>query len=241
VSTQDYQNGWQKIKERTSAGGSTLHFGHCKSCAKDDDLSAMEAAFISIPLRSGYVFKAWKYGVDCVLPKKKNEMRVDKLRTIVLLEADFKFLNKHVARKAMHEAEGTRLGLAPEQYGSRKYFRSIDHVVNKLLSFDLLRQFKQAGIVIPTDLKSCYDHICHSIAALSMRRQGVAECKVVCMFSTLQHLSHTIRCAYGTFAESYGDDIWAVPMQGVYQGNGTGPVIWDVVNSPVLQILREEG
>jgi hypothetical protein len=197
VSTQAYQNGWKTIKERTSAGGSTLHFGHCKSCAKDDDLSAMEAAFIYIPLRSGYVFKAWKYGVACVLPKKKNEMRVDKLQTIVLLEADFNFLNKHVARKAMHQAECMRLGLAPEQYGSRKYFRSIDHVLNKLLSFDLLRPFKQAGRVIPTDLKSCYDRICHSIAALSMCCQGVAKSEVVCMFATLQHLSHTICCAYG--------------------------------------------
>jgi hypothetical protein len=63
----------------------------------------------------------------------------------------------------------------------------------------------------------------------------------VCMFSTLQHLSHTIRCAYGTSTESYGDDIWAVPIQGVYQGNGAGPVIWVVVSSPVLQILRQEG
>jgi hypothetical protein len=89
-------------------------------------------------------------------------------------------------------------GLAPEQYGSRKYFRAIDHFLNKVLSFDLLRQFKIPGVVIPTDLKSCYDRICHAVAALSLRRQGVAESEVVCMFSTLQHLKHTIRCAYGT-------------------------------------------
>jgi hypothetical protein len=30
-------------------------------------------------------------------------------------------------------------------------------------------------------------------------------------------------------------------MQGIYQGNGAGPVIWAVVSSPVLQILRPEG
>jgi hypothetical protein len=66
----------------------------------------------------------------------------------------------------------------------------------------------------------------------------MAESEVVCMFSTLQHLSHTIRCIYGTSAESYGDDIWAVPMQwGVYQGNGAGPIICAVMSSPVLQIL----
>jgi hypothetical protein len=201
----------------------------------------MESAFISIPLRSGYAFRAWKYGVDCVLPKKKNEMHVHALRTIVLLEADFNFLNKHVARKAMAHAERLHNGIAPEQYGSRKFFRAIDHVLNKTWSFDLLRQFKQLGIVIPTDLKSCYDRICHSIASLSLRRQGVAESEVVCMFSTLQNLKHTIRCAYGTSTNLYGDERWIVPMQGVYQGNGARPVIWAVVSSPVLQILRKEG
>jgi hypothetical protein len=241
ISAAEYQSGWSKVKEKTSAGGNTLHFGHCKAIARDAELSEMESAFISIPLRSGYVFRAWKYGVDCVLPKKKNELLVHALRTIVLLEADFNFLNKHVARKAMANAELLKQGIAPEQYGSRKFFRAIDHVLNKIFSFDLLRQFKRAGIVIPTDLKSCYDRICHAIAALSLRRQGVAESEVVCMFSTLQNLKHTIRCAYGTSTESYGDERWAVPMQGVYQGNGAGPVIWAVVSSPVLQLLRKEG
>ena len=30
-------------------------------------------------------------------------------------------------------------------------------------------------------------------------------------------------------------------MQGVYQGNGAGPIIWAVVSSPLLQILQEDG
>ena len=241
ISTDAFQRGWTKMKERTSAGGQALHFGHCKAIAMDDELSAMEAAFLSIPMKSGYSYSLWAKGVDCVLPKKKRQLRVDKLRTIVLFEADFNFLNKHVARKLAARAERNKDGLAPEQYGSRKFLRAIDHVLNKELSFDLLRQNKTPGIVIPTDLKSCYDRICHAIASLSMRRQGIAESEVVCMFTPLQHLEHTIRCAFGTSTESYGKELWAVPMQGVYQGNGAGPVIWAVVSSPLLQILKEEG
>jgi hypothetical protein len=30
-------------------------------------------------------------------------------------------------------------------------------------------------------------------------------------------------------------------MQGVYQGNGAGPIIWAVVSSPLLRIMKEEG
>jgi hypothetical protein len=61
------------------------------------------------------------------------------------------------------------------------------------------------------------------------------------MFLTLQDLKHTIRCAYGTSTESYGIERWAVPMQGVYQGNGAGSVIWAVVSSQVVHLLRKEG
>ena len=106
---------------------------------------------------------------------------------------------------------------------------------------DLLRQFKRPGIIAPTDLKSCYDRICHNIAALCMRRQGVHESEVLCMLRPLQYLEHTIRCAYGHSSQTYGSDYMEKPMQGVYQGNGAGPIIWAVVSSPLLDILREDG
>ena len=106
---------------------------------------------------------------------------------------------------------------------------------------DLLRQERIPGIIAPTDLKSCYDRICHSIASLSMRRQGVQALEVHCMFTPLQYLQHTICCAYGNSDNTYGSDTWEKPMQGVYQGNGAGPIIWAVVSSPLLQILNEEG
>ena len=61
------------------------------------------------------------------------------------------------------------------------------------------------------------------------------------MFQPLQYLEHTIRCAYGNSAETYGLNRWELPMQGVYQGNGAGPIIWAVVSSPLLEILQEDG
>ena len=57
------------------------------------------------------------------------------------------------------------------------------------------------------------------------------------MLVPLQYLKHTIRCAYGQSSMTYGTDYAGKPMQGVYQGNGAGPIIWAVVSSPTLQIL----
>ena len=39
----------------------------------------------------------------------------------------------------------------------------------------------------------------------------------------------------------YGTNRAELPMQGVYQGNGAGPIIWAVVSSSLLQILKEDG
>ena len=73
--------------------------------AKDNHLSEMEAAFLSLPLRSGYPYKYWTKGVDCTLVKKANSYRVAKLRTNVLFEADFNFINKAVSRKLAKQAD----------------------------------------------------------------------------------------------------------------------------------------
>ena len=57
----------------------------------------------------------------------------------------------------------------------------------------------------------------------------------------MQYLAHSIRCAYGQSETTYGTNVNELPMQGVYQGNGAGPIIWTVVSSPLLQILKEDG
>jgi hypothetical protein len=82
LSTTDFIAGWKKAKEKTASGPSPVHFGHCKAIAQDPELAAMEAAFLSIPMRTGRPYNQWKKGTDCELMKKANSWRVDKLRKI---------------------------------------------------------------------------------------------------------------------------------------------------------------
>ena len=74
-----------------------------------------------------------------------------------------------------------------------------------------------------------------------MQRNGVSEAPVVCMFTTIQNLSHYIRTIFGDFKLNFGGDMWTVPLQGVGQGNGAGPQIWAIISTPVLNMMREEG
>ena len=180
-----------------------------------------------------------------MLVKKKGDYRVSKLRAILLYEADFNQNNKRLGREMMYYAEDLK-NIAPEQYGSRKNHTAIDHGLNKQLTFDLMRIKKKPGAVGSTDALSCYNRVVHSVASLSMRRQGVPPAPIICMFTTIQKLKHYIRTIFGDSELSFGGDLWAVkvsdgPIQGLGQGNGAAPQMWAVVSTPVLEMLRSEG
>jgi hypothetical protein len=74
-----------------------------------------------------------------------------------------------------------------------------------------------------------------------MQHQNVPASAFICVFTTLQNLYNTVRTIYGDSKSGYGGTLWAVPYSGIGQGNGAGPVIWAVVSTPVLNMMKDEG
>jgi hypothetical protein len=219
-----------------------MHFGHFIAGCMNEVIANFEATMANIPIMSGYSPKRWQKAIDCMLLKQEGNYNVDKLRTIVLLfdpeaNQNFKFLGRTVMAHAENHGQ-----LAPKQYGSRKKKTAILHFLNKRLSYDILRQMKTAGAICSNDAKSCYDRILHSVATMCMSHLGLPESAIVCLFTTIQKLEHTVRTVYGNSEQSYGGDTWVVPMQGSSgQGNGADPMLWAVVSTPVLKVMRAEG
>ena len=91
VSRLDFQQYWSKAKERTASSISGLHFGHYKAAATSDFLSSVHAMAIESAFNRGYPLHRWTRGLSCMLEKEEGVVRVDKLRAILLLEADFNF------------------------------------------------------------------------------------------------------------------------------------------------------
>lgn len=239
VTTLELASAWKNAKEKTSSHG-PIHFSHYKAIATHAELLRWETAMMNIPMRSGYVYLRWRKCIDVMILKKVNSLRVTKLRTIVLFEADFNMMNKCISKKLANTAE-KRNALAIEQFGSRKRHKPIEHAVNKRVALDLLRQRRIAGALCTNDLKSCYDRIVHSVASLSLQRQGIQKSEVTAMFSTLQGLEHHIRTSFGDSDTAYDDRHDPTPMQGIYQGNGAGPLIWAAESSPLFHMMRRHG
>ena len=72
ITCSDFQHGWKKMKEKTSAGISGLHFGHMKTCSTDKFLSEFESALCHIPFTTSYSPESWRTNVS-VMIKKKNK------------------------------------------------------------------------------------------------------------------------------------------------------------------------
>jgi len=172
--------------------------------------------------------------------KKAGVTHLSSLRTMVLFPVDCNYAFKYVGREMMKNAEKGH-ALAPEQYGSRKYHRSIDLAVNKALTFDLLRQLKKPGGLCSNDAKSCYDLIGHPQASLAMQQCGVPKSIIRCLFSQLQNATHQVRTGFGDSATFFGGCHWKKPFHGIGQGNGASPAIWAVISSPLLNMLRKKG
>ena len=89
ITTEDFQNFWWRVDERTSSSYSGITFSHYKAAAHHDMLAAMHAAYLTACARKGIPLKRWGVGLTVLLEKIIGNNFVHKLRAICLLEADF--------------------------------------------------------------------------------------------------------------------------------------------------------
>lgn len=236
VSFESNCSGWAKAKERTSSGPSGITFAHFKAGLSDPTIAEFEAIITCIPYKTGISPACWQKEINVMLEKQRGNSRVDKLWAILLYEADFNQNNKKLGREMMFTAEDLNV-IAKEQFGSRAGLTAIDHSLNKRLTYDLIRQTKRPGALCSNDAKSCYDRIVHSVVSLSMQRVGAPVQPIISMFTTIQNLEHRIRTVYGDSDVNFSGVLYAVPIQGVGQGNGAGPQIWALVSTPIFNML----
>lgn len=238
ITLDQYKKGWMRQKEATLSGGQ-MHFGQFKASAHNDTLANFDRMILELCLKTGHVLPRWKKGTDIMIPKKADSLRIDQLRTICLLAADWNFGNKLLSRRIMAQAEKCHT-IAPEQYGSRKNKSSIGHATSKSLLYDIQRQKKQDSALLILDAKACYDRIPLHLASLCLRRQGLPVSAIKYMMKPIQNMRHNVRTAYGESSISYKANDQA-GYHGILQGNGAGPCIWVMLSTPLLDHLRHEG
>ncbi len=104
---------------------------------------------------------------ECDARENPREFNIEKLRIILLLEADFNANNKWLGQVVMLNAESLNL-LAEERYSSHRNKAAVLQCLNKGQFYDLLHQWKHPAALCSNDTKSCYDHITLLATALCL-------------------------------------------------------------------------
>lgn len=240
ISTEDHIRGWKRAKVNTSSGMSNLHFGMFKANAQDIYLAEIDASMRSIAYTTGYAFRRWKRGVDVQLLKRSKDYRADKLRTILLLEADFNMNNKVLGADAMKAGE-SRNQLAADNYGGRKWFRTAEVSLNHQLTCNSIWARRGRAVIISNDAKGCYDRIAHVVVDMALRRLGIPKPALQSMLTTIQEMEHYIRTGFGDSDDSYGQQPHELPPQGILQGNGAGPAGWFAIATVIINAMKRQG
>jgi len=215
-----------------------------KAIAKDNQLSQLMTWVMSIPMMTGFSPKLYQQMTACFLEKKPGVLRINKMRTIWLIDCVFSSSCKILARRT-YRAAVKHNQLAKEDFGGRKGISAAMQAVNLRISMDIPLQKRSPTTVTAVDLVSCYDRIIHAIASICLRRLGHRRGPVVCRFSTVQNLNVNVRTAFGDSTMTNNCDLWVLPVdrkpQGALQGSTDGPILWAIVSSPVLDRLRALG
>ena len=236
----DYFNqSWRKMREQTSSRD--IHFGHFRAATEQNKIMNLHYQLAEIPFRTGYSPTRWKKATNVMILKKEGNTDIDKLRTLVLFEADFNHNNKFLGRSMMHHMVDSN-ALAKEQYSSPGK-KCIDHVVNRKLYFDLVRYQKTSAAMSGVDLKSCYDRVSHAPAYLAMRSFGIPSEPIESMFQSIQDMQYYTMTSHGISETSFGgkEEGYIAAPNGLGQGNGSGPAVWSVVSSKMFQVMHKRG
>jgi ribonuclease HI/exonuclease III len=247
ISTEDWISGWMKMRESTASapGG---HYGHYKTAATvarlptdhpahTRVLAEVYAIMLSLPLAHGFAPERWKYCVDAILEKIPGKPRIEKLRIIMLYEADFNFVLKLIwGRRLIRHAEKYQC-IGTSNHGSRSGRQTIDALMEKLLLYEYARLTRTSLITIDNDAKSCYDRIIRSLAMIACVGVGLPILAAAMHNRTHHGMVHSIKTRHGTLRPYSGTD--DEPLEGSGQGSGASPAIWLLYSMTLLNAFRK--
>ena len=122
---------------------------------------------------------------------------MDKLRAILLMEADFNFSNKLLFGSRMLRHAESNHALPDENAGSRNGRSYVEVALKRRLVGDRLRLLNRPGCIISADAHTCYDRIVHKFAILVCMSLGVPYTPLKMMFEGITQIKYAVRKSFG--------------------------------------------
>jgi hypothetical protein len=214
-------------------------FGHYKAGLCLAYIFHLQSLFASLIVKWGIVLERWSQGLSVMLEKIFGCTLITKLRSILLMEADFNATNKSVYGVRML-TNVQKYKLMPEEVCSERNRLADDGTLSKILFFDIACQLDHSAGLSSVDADNCYDRIAHPTPCMIFQAFGVPTPAIVSKLLTIQRMKFFLCTGYGD-SEGYtrgNQDNAEDPIrtQGMCQGYGALPVAWLVTSIPIQGI-----
>jgi len=258
---EDMLAGFRKWPERTSTSPSGRHLGIYKSLAKDANRKSNKRKpttdntnptkqqktpeyngahvlrlihqLLTMAVQHCHTFERWTTIWNFFIEKDLGNPRIDKLRAIHLLEADYNLLLKWFGPKGFIRRAEDNNQLTDYQGGGRRGRCAIDLACKKVATYDYLTITRTIAANFEYDLQHCFDNMNEACQNLSCRQHGADTRYIKLHAQTQRRFKYHVKHAYGLSAE-YNQYSEQNPWHGAGQGTGDAAPRWVVQSHSLI-------
>jgi hypothetical protein len=141
-----------------------------------------------------------------MLEKISGCQLTNKLRSILLMEADFNSINKILFGIRMLNM--VRLhGFMLDEIFNEHNCMAEKGTLSKVLFYDVVWQTRSTAGISSVDMDNCYDRVSHAIASLVFRSFRVSQEATGPMLKTIQEIIFFLRTAFGDSKDFAGSTV----------------------------------
>lgn len=174
-----------------------------------------------------------------MLVKIAGNMHIQKLRAILLLEADFNALHKIIFHNRLIPNLEANDAIPIEVIGGRRSQAATHLALNNKLIVDIANVQKLPIITICAGAPNCYDRVAHSFASSCAQCFRVEISYLVALFRAIQLMKMFLRTGFGV-SEIYYSGCEEKSFQCAAQGSGAAPALWIVISIFLVHYLHSK-
>ena len=134
--------------------------------------------------------------ISLMMEKDKGSPKITRLRIIQLFEADYNMILSIVFGKRMIQFAQKHCKMNQSQYAAPgKQCQSA--VLNKIITYDIMRLQRQRGAATEYDAVACYDRMIPDLVVAACQRIGVNKNAGDMLRDSLKSMVHSVRMAHG--------------------------------------------
>jgi len=187
---------------------------------------------MTIALKHTYLLQRWRNVWTMFIEKEAGNPDINRLRCIMLFEADWQLLLKWYSSYGFLPATEHAGALANEQGGGRKGRSAIDQATQQIVETESIHLTQRPALDLYLDLKACFDMMVEACHNLACRRHGADVAYLRLHARTHQLMRYYVRHKFGVSAEFNTSE--QHPWHGAGQGAADAALRYIVLSDTLI-------